>query len=420
MVDTFTNNYNLVLQQTGTNGGTWGTDWNNNGTTPIDAILGATQSVVMSSGNITLTLSQWQNAAFKITGTLTANVQLILPLSPNSVGGTPGVGGKFVVDNQTTGAFTVTVLTAATGSTGVVAPQGFRTLLYSDTVNVWYVNPVGPASLTTLAASGAATFASTVSITGKLSLTSTDSMAMANGTTGQRNGSPNAGDVRYNSTLGCLEYYSGALALWVALGVAPTVQRFTASGGFTYTPSTGVIRAKARIKGGGGGGAGTTAATQGTTTSLGGWTAIGGFGASAPPGGSLYGSSPGQGGNGGANGSGTLVNRWPGAPGQTGYGNSSNANRGGGSGGGKGGGPGTGTQSGTVTAGLANSGGGGSGIDNGVQPGAGGGEGEEAEFWMTAAQIGGGLSGVVGAGGAAGTGAANGGSGYVVIEEFYS
>jgi hypothetical protein len=55
-----------------------------------------------------------------------------------------------------------------------------------------------------LAISGAA------AISGKLSLLSTDSMALANGTTAQRNVAPAIGDIRYNSTLSAIEYYNGA------------------------------------------------------------------------------------------------------------------------------------------------------------------------------------------------------------------
>ena len=138
MPDSFTPNYNLVLQVTGSNPGTWGTDLNNNLISPLDLSLGGTFGV--SSSGAALTLAQWQNKAFKITGALAGDVQLILPLSPNSIGSATAVGGHFIVDNETTGAHNITVLTAATGSTGVTVSQGSRTELYSDTVNVWYAD----------------------------------------------------------------------------------------------------------------------------------------------------------------------------------------------------------------------------------------------------------------------------------------
>jgi microcystin-dependent protein len=140
LVDSRTNNYNFTIQVTGTNTGTWGDDVNNNVFTPLDAILGGTQSVVMTNADVTLSLSQWQNKAFKITGTLVASINLILPLSPNSIGSATAVGGQFVVDNRTAGNFSITVKTAAAGSTGVTVPSGARAMLYSDTVNVWYAN----------------------------------------------------------------------------------------------------------------------------------------------------------------------------------------------------------------------------------------------------------------------------------------
>src|SRR5882672_7425021 len=80
---------------------------------------------------------------------------------------------------------------------------------------------------------------------GKATFQSTDSMALPNGTTGQRNGAPSAGDFRYNSTNNIVEYWNGTL--WVQLGsTAPTVQRFT-SGSGNYTPTSGTVRIKVRM-----------------------------------------------------------------------------------------------------------------------------------------------------------------------------
>ena len=136
MTDSVTNNYDLTLPTVGGDSGTWGTILNNAVFTPIDAILGANLAVTITSADVSLTVSQFQNAIFVLTGALTGNHFLIVPLSPNSL--TVACGGKFIVVNNTTGAFTVTVVTAATASTGVVVPQGFAASLYSDGTNVWY------------------------------------------------------------------------------------------------------------------------------------------------------------------------------------------------------------------------------------------------------------------------------------------
>lgn len=139
MASTYTDNLNLEKQEAGDNVDTWGDPHlNNNVIAPLDSTLGATTTVAMSSANVTMTLAQWQCTCIKITGTLTANLVLYFPLSPNASGGTPGVGGRRIVDNQTSGSYTITVKTAATGSTGVVVPQGYRSEVYSDTVNVWF------------------------------------------------------------------------------------------------------------------------------------------------------------------------------------------------------------------------------------------------------------------------------------------
>lgn len=149
MADTFTSNFSFIQMTTGTDSSLWGDNCTNNIFTPLDAILGGTQSITMpATGTLTLNLTQWKHKAFLLSGALLANVSLLLPLSVNASGGTPGVGGEFVVWNTCTGNFSVTVATAVSGSTGVTVPQGARATLYSDTINVWYAddalgNPLG-------------------------------------------------------------------------------------------------------------------------------------------------------------------------------------------------------------------------------------------------------------------------------------
>lgn len=158
---TYTNNYAFVLQAFNENSGTWGTTGSgsfpanpgpglNNGVfAPLDSILGANISIAISAGSNSISFSNWLNKIFILTGALTGNAVVILPLSPNSIGSATAVGGEFVVVNNTSGAFTVTVQTAATGSVGVLVPQSkasvstdtyLASLLYSDGVNVRYAD----------------------------------------------------------------------------------------------------------------------------------------------------------------------------------------------------------------------------------------------------------------------------------------
>jgi hypothetical protein len=134
MADPVTNNYSLVLPTVGGDLNLWGGVLNNGVITALDTILSGVLPVSITSSDVTLTAPQFQNAVFSLSGALTGNHNLIIPLSPNSP--TLACAGRFVVENLTTGAFNVTVVTQAVGSVGVVVPQGLRTTLYSDGTNI--------------------------------------------------------------------------------------------------------------------------------------------------------------------------------------------------------------------------------------------------------------------------------------------
>lgn len=136
MTDPVTNNFSFIQPTVGGDLNTWGSVLNNGVIAAVDSTLGSNLAVSITSTNVTLTDAQWQNAIFVCSGALTGNRSLILPLGPNSL--TTAVGGRFIVVNNTTGNFTLTVLTAASGSTGITVPQGFMANLYSDGVNVNY------------------------------------------------------------------------------------------------------------------------------------------------------------------------------------------------------------------------------------------------------------------------------------------
>lgn len=136
MVDAVTNNYSLVQPLVGGDLNTWGGVLNNGTIAATDSALGSTFAVSITSLDVTLTTAQFQNAVFNVIGILTGNHSLIVPLSPNSM--TVACGGRFVVVNNTTGNFNLTVISAASGSTGVIVPQGGTAFLYSDGTNVGY------------------------------------------------------------------------------------------------------------------------------------------------------------------------------------------------------------------------------------------------------------------------------------------
>jgi len=171
---------------------------------------------------------------------------------------------------------------------------------------------------------------------------------------------------------------------------APTVQRITAVGNQTYTPSAGVVRIRVRMCGGGGGGGGyTVAGSNGDPTYFGPtgtsrWAANGGIGAE---GGTAEGYNGGDGGTGGQNASAagnTFIVRIPGGKGQ-GY---SVVNSFGGQGGcnpfgGSGAGAGNRSTHACGWPGATNTGAGGGGAaSNFAYTGPGGGAGEYVEFYV--------------------------------------
>ena len=91
----------------------------------VDSNLGGFTTVnCAGSSNVTITSVQAQNLIMQLTGILTGNIQVIMP----------AVGGFNILDNQTTGAFTITVVSAGGGTTTLLA-QGNQALTYNDTTN---------------------------------------------------------------------------------------------------------------------------------------------------------------------------------------------------------------------------------------------------------------------------------------------
>ena len=135
MSNSITSNKNLVIQTyntadgtlpttavttSGLTSGTAYTTWDvpeNYNEAALDLILGGTASVSVTSasGTVALTADKYQPLALRFTGTLTANVTYTVP---------SGVGGTWVVRNETTGSYTITLqsLTSGASSTFVV-PQ---------------------------------------------------------------------------------------------------------------------------------------------------------------------------------------------------------------------------------------------------------------------------------------------------------
>lgn len=124
--------------------GFWLSSTENNTTNPdtggagwVATAFEGLQSIAMSSTSVTMTTLQAAYPIITITGTLTANSTLIVPSQV----------GEWIFSNQTTGAYTLTVKTAA--GTGVVITAGSSQYTWSDATNVYFANASAVTSFNT-------------------------------------------------------------------------------------------------------------------------------------------------------------------------------------------------------------------------------------------------------------------------------
>jgi hypothetical protein len=136
MANTTSANLKLTVQATGENSGTWGQITNTNLLILEQAIGGYDAVALNATTGATLTfsngvLSNGKNQVLKLTGTITSNVNVVIP---------DGIEKTYTVENATTGAFTVTFKTSSgTGATWSTTDKGTK-LLYSDGTNIVDLN----------------------------------------------------------------------------------------------------------------------------------------------------------------------------------------------------------------------------------------------------------------------------------------
>lgn len=118
-------NLGIELPDVGSDQDTWGNILNSDLQILDKAVQYDVISKTLAGVDVTLTDVEAASAVINLTGTLTANVNVIVPATPVRV---------YLVRNQTSGAFTVTVKTAA--GTGTPVQQGTSSLVYSDGTNI--------------------------------------------------------------------------------------------------------------------------------------------------------------------------------------------------------------------------------------------------------------------------------------------
>lgn len=129
-----TPNKGYDLQTTGTNRGLWGVIVNNIFTKIDLNIAGRLEVDVSGSSDVTISSTQAEYLYHELSGTLTGNIDYIVP----------DKGAFFIIENITTGSYTLTVATS-NGGTGVTVPQSGRSLVYvnMDDNKVVEVIPLG-------------------------------------------------------------------------------------------------------------------------------------------------------------------------------------------------------------------------------------------------------------------------------------
>ena len=125
-----------LLQTAGENSGTWGLDPGLNGNfNKVDTNLGGVATVALSSSNVTLSAAQYANGTIRLSGTLTAHVQVLFP----------AVQGWWTIENLTTGSFVAFITIVAFPGEFIVVEQGSAADILLDGTNVRFRNlpPVG-------------------------------------------------------------------------------------------------------------------------------------------------------------------------------------------------------------------------------------------------------------------------------------
>jgi hypothetical protein len=132
MANSTSANLKLTVQATGENSGTWGQITNTNLLILEQAIGGYSSVALNATTGATLTysngaLSNGKDAVIKLTGTITGNVNVVIPDS---------VEKTYIIENATLGSFAVTVKTSSgTGVTWSATDKG-KKMVYSDGTNV--------------------------------------------------------------------------------------------------------------------------------------------------------------------------------------------------------------------------------------------------------------------------------------------
>lgn len=132
MASTYTTNKDLEKPANGDYVDTWNIPVNGN-MDYIDQAFGGLTNLNGTSGSATLTDTQYRSLMIYISGALSANITYTIP---------SGIGGQWIINNDTSGNYTVTFESGGGGNTEQI-PQGQITAIASNGTDIWLVTVAG-------------------------------------------------------------------------------------------------------------------------------------------------------------------------------------------------------------------------------------------------------------------------------------
>jgi hypothetical protein len=173
MASTYSSSLKLELMETGANANTWGNNTNTNLQTVDAFTAGYLSKSVAGSANVTLTTNnadptaESSNKVIDLNGTLTGNITVFIPAVENN----------YIVYNNTSGSFTLTLDVTGSPGTSLEINQGSYAYIYTDATNIYNslsslsgnVSIKGTSTLTgDVTASGNVNVSTNVTVTGTM------------------------------------------------------------------------------------------------------------------------------------------------------------------------------------------------------------------------------------------------------------
>ena len=161
MTINYTTLLGLALPVTGTESGTWGDDVSNGITQYIDASVAGTQSIT-TDADVTLSLTNGSSAGTNLGSTSAQYMQLLCTGSRTAARyiNVPNSSKMYVVNNSTTGGYSITVRGVTGPTTGVTVINGEKCIIAwnsvsGDFVKISSINTFSAITATTVTVTGA-------------------------------------------------------------------------------------------------------------------------------------------------------------------------------------------------------------------------------------------------------------------------